>query len=81
MVHFFTKLGAGEYYLEELEETICYLELKRKMLLERTHGKTKDDPDGMGSHEFDDVDGDDLDNLGEFWNDDDDEVLTSLRSC
>ena len=29
MVHYFTKLGAGEYYLEELEETICAKEVKK----------------------------------------------------
>ena len=29
MVHHFTKLGAGEYYLEELEETICAKEVKK----------------------------------------------------
>ena len=37
LVHYFTKLGAGEYYLEELEETICELELKRKIILEQRH--------------------------------------------
>ena len=26
LVHHFTKLGAGEYYLEELEETVCAAE-------------------------------------------------------
>ena len=30
LVHYFTKLGAGEYYLEELEETICMAELRIK---------------------------------------------------
>ena len=30
MVHYFTKLGAGEYYLEELEETVCMAEEKLK---------------------------------------------------
>lgn len=35
LVHYFTKLGAGEYYLEELEETICELELRRKMILDQ----------------------------------------------
>jgi hypothetical protein len=25
-VHYFTKLGAGEYYLEDLEETDCMAE-------------------------------------------------------
>lgn len=34
LVHYFTKVGAGEYYLEELEETTCLLEVKRKMLLQ-----------------------------------------------
>ena len=29
LVHYFTKLGAGEYYLEELEETICAKEVKK----------------------------------------------------
>ena len=29
MVHYYTKLGAGEYYLEELEETICAKEVKK----------------------------------------------------
>ena len=29
LVHYFTKLGAGEYYLEELEETICAKEAKK----------------------------------------------------
>ncbi len=32
-VHYFTKVGAGEYYLEELEETICALELRRKIII------------------------------------------------
>ena len=30
LVHYFTKLGAGEYYLEELEETICMAEQRIK---------------------------------------------------
>ena len=30
LVHYFTKLGAGEYYLEELEETVCMAEEKLK---------------------------------------------------
>ena len=28
MVHYFTKVGAGEYYLEELEETVCEMEAR-----------------------------------------------------
>ena len=31
LVHYFTKLGAGEYYLEELEETICMAEQRMRM--------------------------------------------------
>ena len=30
LVHYFTKVGAGEYYLEELEETVCMAEEKLK---------------------------------------------------
>ena len=30
LVHYFTKLGAGEYYLEELEETVCVAEIRLK---------------------------------------------------
>ena len=30
LVHHFTKLGAGEYYLEELEETECAAEKRLK---------------------------------------------------
>merc|ERR1719361_2742479 len=37
LVHYFTKVGAGEYYLQELEETICMAEerRRRKIKLER----------------------------------------------
>ncbi len=35
LVHFFTKVGGGEYYLEELEETVCLHELKRKIVMEK----------------------------------------------
>ena len=28
LVHYFTKIGAGEYYLEELEETVCEVEIR-----------------------------------------------------
>ena len=35
LVHFFTKVGGGEYYLEELEETLCLHELKRKIMMEK----------------------------------------------
>ncbi|XP_059079847.1 gamma-aminobutyric acid receptor subunit alpha-3-like [Tigriopus californicus] len=35
VVHYFTKVGSGEYYLEELEETFCALEMKRKLILEQ----------------------------------------------
>ena len=35
LVHFFTKVGGGEYYLEELEETVCLQELKRKIVMEK----------------------------------------------
>ena len=30
LVHYFTKVGAGEYYLEELEEIICMEEERRR---------------------------------------------------
>ena len=30
LVHYFTKVGAGEYYLQELEETICMAEERRR---------------------------------------------------
>ncbi len=30
LVHYYTKIGAGEYYLEELEETVCHAEEKLK---------------------------------------------------
>ena len=31
LVHYFTKVGAGEYYLQELEETVCMEEERRKI--------------------------------------------------
>ena len=34
LVHYFTKVGAGEYYLEELEETICEKEAKKLAMYE-----------------------------------------------
>ena len=30
LVHYFTKVGAGEYYLQELEETVCMEEERRR---------------------------------------------------
>ena len=33
MVHYFTKVGAGEYYLEELEETVCEVEARSVFIL------------------------------------------------
>ena len=38
LVHYFTKVGAGEYYLEELEETVCMAEEKLKQ--KRNNGGT-----------------------------------------
>ena len=34
LVHYFTKVGAGEYYLEELEETICEKEMRKLAMYE-----------------------------------------------
>jgi hypothetical protein len=34
LVHYFTKVGAGEYYLEDLEETDCMAQkIKNRKLL------------------------------------------------
>ena len=30
-MHYFTKIGAGEYYLEELEETVCEVEIRYRI--------------------------------------------------
>ena len=42
LVHYFTKVGAGEYYLEELEETICMAEerlrQRRRLKLDDSRG-------------------------------------------
>ena len=35
LVHYYTKVGGGEYYLEDLEETNCLYEIKKKILMER----------------------------------------------
>ena len=47
LVHYFTKVGAGEYYLEELEETICMAEEKLKQKRNggntNTHGNNAQD--------------------------------------
>ena len=42
LVHHFTKLGSGEYYLEELEEEICPKRKREKIeLLEEKVRKTR----------------------------------------
>ncbi len=35
LVHYFTKIGSGEYYLEELEETVCAVDARKRKALEK----------------------------------------------
>lgn len=65
MVHYFTKVGSGEYYLEELEETFCALEMKRKLILEQ----------GLFGMYYDDADDDQDPNDEEFNDFGEEEVL------
>merc|ERR1711953_1110040 len=48
LVHYFTKLGAGEYYLEELEETICMAEERLKEKRQNGPNGTSQGANGSG---------------------------------
>ena len=54
LVHYFTKLGAGEYYLEELEETICMAEERQKQKRLRQQKRFQDggNPQDSVSHRY-----------------------------
>ena len=48
LVHYFTKVGAGEYYLEELEETVCMAEEKLKQKRQNGNEQTQANGNGNG---------------------------------
>ena len=75
-------MGAGEYYLEELEETLCSLEIRRKLLIARQYRKKVQElggslvnREGMGIDDVDDEDVLEDDDDDEYEDYEDEEVL------